>query len=113
VLDEPTASLDMSMRVQILALLHRLQSELETTFLFISHDLGTVRSLCTRVLVLSQGEIVEQGPVDRIFDYARHPDTQSLVAQPRPDTPMPEPFLRRFRRKRPSSFGTNHTPRMD
>ena len=112
ILDEPTASLDLSMRLQILALLHKLQSELDTTFLFISHDLGTVRSLCTRVLVISKGEIVEQGPVDRIFDYSRHPDTQLLVAQPRPDAPMPEPVLRRFRKK-PRSFGTNHTPRMD
>lgn len=112
ILDEPTASLDLSMRLQILALLHKLQSELDTTFLFISHDLGTVRSLCTRVLVISKGEIVEQGPVDRIFDYSRHPDTQLLVTQPRPDAPMPEPVLRRFRKK-PRSFGTNHTPRMD
>jgi ABC-type oligopeptide transport system ATPase subunit len=108
VLDEPTASLDPPNRFQILALLQKLQAELDTTYLFISHDLSTVRGICGRVLVMSKGEIVEEGAVDRVFNFPRQPLTQALVA----DAPMPDPFLRRLRR-RPRSFGTNHTPRMD
>jgi ABC-type oligopeptide transport system ATPase subunit len=108
VLDEPTSSLDMSIRIQILALLQKLQVELGMTYLFISHDLNTVRSLCSRVIVMSKGEIVEQGPVDRIFNYPQQPYTQTLLAA----APIPDPMLRRFRR-RPTSFGSNHSPRMD
>ena len=62
VLDEPTSSLDMSIRIQIIALLRRLQSELGMTYLFISHDLSTVRYLCSRVLVMYLGQVVEEGP---------------------------------------------------
>jgi ABC-type oligopeptide transport system ATPase subunit len=108
VLDEPTSSLDPSIRLQILTLLQQLQAELGITYLFISHDLSTVRSLCGRVIVMSKGEIVEQGTVDRIFNYPQQPSTQTLIAA----APMPQPTLRRFRR-RPRSFGTDFTPRMD
>jgi ABC-type oligopeptide transport system ATPase subunit len=108
VLDEPTSSLDMSIRIQILSLLQKLQVELGMTYLFISHDLSTVRSICSRVIVMNRGEIVEQGPVDRIFNYPQQPYTQTLLAA----APIPDPTLRRFRR-RPTSFGSNHSPRMD
>ena len=108
VLDEPTASLDMSIRIQILSLLQNLQMELEMAYLFISHDLSTVRSLCSRVMVMSGGEIVEQGTVERIFDFPQHPYTQALLAA----APIPDPTIRRIRR-RPTFFGSNHTPRMD
>ncbi|MGH2549209.1 MAG: ATP-binding cassette domain-containing protein, partial [Thermomicrobiales bacterium] len=83
VLDEPTSSLDLPVRVQIIALLQNLQKELGLAYLFISHDLTTVRNICSRVLVMYQGRIVEEGPVDAIFADPQHEYTRSLF------TPVP------------------------
>lgn len=107
VLDEPTSSLDMSIRIQIIALLRQLQAELGMAYLFISHDLSTVRHLCSRVLVMNRGEIVEQGSVEQIFTNPQHPYTQALLAA----VPIPDPALRRTRRH--LSTELNHSARMD
>jgi ABC-type oligopeptide transport system ATPase subunit len=107
VLDEPTSSLDMSIRIQILALLQRLQAELGMSYLFISHDLSTVHHLCSRVIVMNQGEVVEQGTVEQIFADPQHPYTRTLLAA----VPIPDPTLRRTRRRLPSEL--NHSARMD
>jgi ABC-type microcin C transport system duplicated ATPase subunit YejF len=107
VLDEPTSSLDMSIRIQILALLQRLQAELGMSYLFISHDLSTVRHLCRRVIVMNRGEVVEAGPVEQIFTDPRHPYTQTLLAA----VPIPDPTLRRTRRR--PSRELNHSSGMD
>lgn len=76
VLDEPTSSLDRTVQAQILALLKSLQAKYRLAYLFISHDLEVVRSLCHQVVVLKQGEVVEQGPCGQVFtspaaDYTR------------------------------------------
>jgi peptide/nickel transport system ATP-binding protein len=93
VLDEPTSSLDMSLRIHMLGLLRRLQSELGMAYLFISHDLSTVRHLCDRVLVMYLGRIVEQGPTGAVFDNPRHVYTRALLSA----IPIPDPGARRER----------------
>ena len=79
-LDEPTASLDVSVRGQVLELLSRVQKQRELAYLFISHDLATVRRVSDRVLVLYLGGIVEAGPTAEVFDHPMHPYTRALVS---------------------------------
>ncbi|WP_226552588.1 ABC transporter ATP-binding protein [Celeribacter naphthalenivorans] len=79
-LDEPTASLDVSVRGQILALLKELQVKLNLAFLFISHDLPVVRHVADEVAVMYLGRIVEQGPTEDIFHNPRHPYTRALIS---------------------------------
>lgn len=82
--DEPTTALDVTIQAQILDLLESLQSRLGMAILFITHDLSIVRRIADRVCVMKEGEIVEQGIVDTIFNEAKHPYTQRLLAaQPR------------------------------
>jgi len=77
--DEPTAALDLSIRAQILNLLRDLQSSLGSSFLYISHDLTTVRYLADRVAVMYFGRIVEMGETEQIFADPRHPYTKALL----------------------------------
>lgn len=77
--DEPTAALDLSIRAQILNLLRDLQKSLGSSFLYISHDLTTVRYLADRVAVMYFGRIVEIGPTEKIFSDPRHPYTKALL----------------------------------
>ena len=79
VLDEPTSSLDMSLRIALLDLLDSLQQRLGMTYLFITHDFSTVRHVADRVVVMYLGKVVESGPVDEILDDPKHPYTQHLV----------------------------------
>jgi microcin C transport system ATP-binding protein len=84
--DEPTTALDVTVQAQILKLLKDIQSRLGMSMLFITHDLGIVRKIADRVCVMSKGEIVEQGPVERIFTAPEHPYTRALLAaEPKPD----------------------------
>jgi oligopeptide transport system ATP-binding protein len=92
-LDEPASSLDMSIRIHIIGLLKRLQDELGMTYLFISHDLSTVRALCNRVLVMYAGQIVETGRADDVFERPLHHYTQALLSA----IPIPDPQARRQR----------------
>ena len=92
-LDEPTSSLDMSVRVHMIALLLRLQEELGMTYIFISHDLSAVRALCNRVMVMYLGRIVESGPTNEIFDRPLHHYTRALLSA----IPIPDPTARRQR----------------
>src|SRR5581483_5414898 len=78
--DEATSALDVSIQAQILNLLADLQAERHLTYLFITHDLGTVCYFATRVAVMYLGRIVETGPTERIFAEPRHPYTKALLA---------------------------------
>jgi len=80
VLDEPTSVLAPRARNSLIALLARLQKELEISFLFISHDLTTVRYLCQRVAVMYLGQIVEEGTVEEVFTTPRHPYSRALLS---------------------------------
>ncbi|HEY0865983.1 MAG TPA: ABC transporter ATP-binding protein [Fimbriimonas sp.] len=77
--DEPTAALDLSIRAQILNLLKDIQAKNGCSFLYISHDLTTVRFLADRVAVMYLGRIVEEGPTEEIFNRPRHPYTSALL----------------------------------
>jgi peptide/nickel transport system ATP-binding protein len=87
VCDEAVAALDVSIQAQILNLFMDLKSELNLTYLFISHDLGVVEHLSDRVVIMYLGRIVEEAPTDEIFSRANHPYTQALLSEvPRIDT---------------------------
>ena len=80
VLDEPTSALDMTVQVQIVELLRGLQQKYGLAYLFISHDLKVVRAMSHRILVMKQGDIVESGAADDLFERPNHPYTQQLLA---------------------------------
>ncbi|EIC82875.1 microcin C ABC transporter ATP-binding protein YejF [Serratia sp. M24T3] len=80
ILDEPTSSLDKSVQAQILQLLHNLQQRYGLSYLFISHDLQVVRSLCHQVIVLQSGKVIEQGECEKLFTRPEQPYTQQLLA---------------------------------
>lgn len=93
--DEAVSSLDISIRAQILTLLKELKGKLNLAYLFITHDLGVVRSLCDRLAVMYLGQIVETGQTEEIFDRSRHPYSIALLAA----SPLPDPEKSRQREK--------------
>ena len=78
--DEPTTALDVMVQAQILHLLKELHQKKNISILFISHDLNVIKELCTDVLVMYNGEIVERGPVRRVLEQPEHEYTKTLVA---------------------------------
>ena len=80
VLDEPTSALDVSVQAKIIALLQDLQRRLRLTYMFITHDLGVVRNIADRVVVLYRGRIVEQGATETVFARPRHRYTTMLLS---------------------------------
>jgi len=80
VLDEPTSALDMTVQVQIVDLLRDLQRRYGLAYLFISHDLRVVRALSHKIIVMKQGDVVETGSVQQVFEAPAHPYTRQLLA---------------------------------
>ena len=78
--DEPTTALDVTIQAEILKTLKEINRKEGTAILFISHDLGVVRHLCQRVVVMQKGQIVEQGPADQVFFDPREDYTKRLIA---------------------------------
>jgi oligopeptide/dipeptide ABC transporter ATP-binding protein len=91
VLDEPTSALDVSVQAQILNMLNDLQAEYKITYLFISHDLSTIRYMCDRVNIMYLGKIVESAPKNTLFNHPRHPYTEALLSV----IPIPDPKVKR------------------
>jgi oligopeptide/dipeptide ABC transporter ATP-binding protein len=77
--DEPTTALDVTVQAQIIQLMKQLNRELNTAMMLITHNMALVASLCQRIVVMYAGRIVEEGPVDQIFDSPQHPYTWSLL----------------------------------
>ncbi|MFZ9405707.1 MAG: ABC transporter ATP-binding protein [Burkholderiaceae bacterium] len=81
VCDEAVAALDVSIQAQVINLLMSLRRDLGLTLLFISHDLGVIRHVCDRVVVMYLGRVVETGPIEAIYSTPHHPYTQALLAE--------------------------------
>lgn len=80
VCDEPTSALDVSIQSQILNLLSDLQDEFKLSYLFISHDMAVIHHVCSRIAVMLDGKIVEEGDRTRIIEDPQHPFTQALLS---------------------------------
>ena len=80
VLDEPTSLLDISVRGEMLELLNKIKEEIGIAYIFISHDLTAVRTVCSRIAVMYLGKIVELGDIDELFELQRHPYSRALLA---------------------------------
>ncbi len=102
--DEPTTALDVTVQAQIIELLHELSNRAGTALMFITHDLGVIAEVCSRMLTMYAGEIVEDSPVDDALLRPRHPYTSGLLRS--------LPRLAQRRQKLPSIPGRVPTPSM-
>ncbi len=94
VCDEPVSALDVSIQAQICNLLRTLQRDTGVSLIFISHDLSIVRYMCSRILVMYLGKVMETGPGKNFFSRPRHPYSRVLInAVPKVDLDNPAPFL--------------------
>jgi peptide/nickel transport system ATP-binding protein len=100
--DEPTTALDVTVQAQITDLLRALSERAGTALMFITHDLGVVAEVCTRMLTMYAGEIVEDAPVDDVLTRPRHPYTSGLLRS--------LPRLARHREALPSIRGRVPSP---
>lgn len=77
--DEPTSMLDTSLRLELLALMKKMNEYNQVSYLFVTHDIALTQGFCDRLIVLQQGEIVEEGKTKDIIENPQHPYTQSLI----------------------------------
>ena len=77
--DEPVSALDVTIQAQILDLLWDLRRDLDLSYLFISHDLNVIYSICDRVMVMEKGRIIEQGTVDEVYNHPQQEYTKKLL----------------------------------
>ncbi|MFI7097934.1 dipeptide ABC transporter ATP-binding protein [Streptomyces sp. NPDC050161] len=96
VCDEPVSALDVTTQAQVMALLGELRRDLGLSMVFIAHDLAVVRAASDRVAVMRAGHVVEEGPVDAVYDNPQHPYTQGLLAA----VPVLDPRIAADRRAR-------------
>jgi peptide/nickel transport system ATP-binding protein/oligopeptide transport system ATP-binding protein len=92
VLDEPTSALDVSVQAQILEFLQQLRAEFGLTYLFISHNLAVVQAMCSRILVMYRGKLVEEGASQQVLTSPAHAYTRRLLSatlEPTPDARLP------------------------
>jgi peptide/nickel transport system ATP-binding protein len=97
VADEPVSALDMSVRAKILQLMLDLKSDLDLTYVYITHDLASAKFFCDRVAIMYLGRVVEIGPTEEIFADPKHPYTKSLlkaIPEPDPDKSVPRDLPR-------------------
>ena len=94
-LDEPVASLDVSIQAGIINLLEDLQAKLKISYLFVAHDLAVIRHISDRVAVMYLGQVVELGETEDVFTHPRHPYTQALLSA----IPVPDPVVERTRQR--------------
>ena len=97
VCDEPVSALDVSVQAQVINLLARLKKEMGLALIFIAHDIGVVRHISDRVLVMYLGRLMERGPAGRVTGSPAHPYTRALVAS----VPVPDPRAERARARAP------------
>jgi peptide/nickel transport system ATP-binding protein len=87
VADEPVSMLDVSVRGEILELMHALKEKFGITYIYITHDLSTARYVGDEIAIMNAGRIVEKGPIDRVLAGPEHPYTKALIsAVPDPDS---------------------------
>ena len=94
-LDEPIASLEVSIQAGIINLLEDLQAKLKISYLFVAHDLAVIRHISDRVAVMYLGQVVELGETEDVFTHPRHPYTQALLSA----IPVPDPVVERTRQR--------------
>ena len=92
-LDEPIASLDVSIQAGVINLLEDLQAKLKISYLFVAHDLAVIRHISDRVAVMYLGQVVELGDTQEVFTHPRHPYTKALLSA----IPVPDPKIERTR----------------
>lgn len=77
--DEPTSMLDTSLRLELIQLLKRMNEQFNISYIFVTHDIALTNGFCDRIIVLHQGEIVDEGPTEQVINEPTHPFTKSLI----------------------------------
>ena len=79
VADEPTSMLDTSLRMELIALLKSMNEQFGISYVFVTHDIALTKGFCDRIIVLHEGEIVDEGPTEQVINHPTHPFTQDLI----------------------------------